>query len=455
MNTAGGPARTRARGSVALVAGVAAVGGLLFGYDTGVISGAILYLRSDFGLSPTAEGLVVGVVTLGALVGAIAAGWLADAIGRRATNIVAGLLFVLASAASAFAPDVAMLVAGRFLVGCGIGLSSVAAPMYIAEVAPPEIRGRLVSGFQLAITIGILVAFLVGEAFAASHAWRWMLGLAVFPGALLALGMLPLPQSPRWLVKRGREAEARDVLARLRGEPGAARELAEIRDGLAREGGGSWRDLLGREARAPLVVGIGLAVFQQVTGINAVIYYAPQIFESAGFASDAVALAATIGIGVVNVAATFIAIGLVDRVGRKPLLLAGVAGMVVSLAVLGLAFREAQPGAGGNVLGLITVACLMAYIVFFAFSLGPIVWLMISEIFPYRVRGPAIAVSTAANWAANFLVASSFPALRADFGSSVTFFVYAALGVATIAFVAAKVPETKGRTLEEIGRLWK
>ncbi len=438
---------------VGMVAAIAALGGLLFGYDTGVISGAILYIQRDFPMDAATQGFVVSAVTLGALVGAMSAGTLADRIGRRPTNIAAGLIFVLASLVSALAPSVSTLVAGRFLVGCGIGLTSVAAPMYIAEVAPARIRGTLVSGFQLAVTLGILGAYLIDEALAAAGGWRWMLGMAMAPGLLLVVGMLPMPESPRWLVESARDADARAVLTQVRGGADVTSELAEIRSDLAREGAGSWGDLLGHEARGPLVVGIGLAVFQQVTGINAVIYYAPQIFQSAGFESDTVALAATVGIGVINVLATFIAIWLVDRAGRKPLLVAGVLGMVVALAVLGLAFRDAAAGTAGE-LGDITVVCLALYIVFFAFSLGPIVWLMISEIFPYRIRAQAIAVSTAANWGANFLVSMSFPLLRADLGSAATFFLYAALGVATLAFVVLRVPETKGKTLEEIGRFW-
>lgn len=441
---------------VGMVAAIAAVGGLLFGYDTGVISGAILFITREFPMDDATQGFVVGVVTLGALVGALGAGALADAAGRRMTNVAAGAIFVFASIACAVAPGVATLVVGRLLVGAGIGLTSVAAPMYIAEVAPAAIRGRLVSGFQLAVTVGILFAYLVCEALAASGDWRWMLGLAVIPGALLAVGMLPMPESPRWLVKRGREDDARAVLEHVRGSGDPTAELNEIRTDLAREGTASWSDLLAPDVRGALVVGVGLAVFQQVTGINAVIYYAPQIFQSAGFTSDSVALGATIGVGVINVLATFIAIGLVDRAGRKPLLIAGVLGMIAALAVLAVAFREGSPGVatvGG--LGFVTVACLAAYIVSFAFSLGPIVWLMISEIFPYRVRAAAIAVSTAANWAANFVVSLTFPILRERLGSSPTFAIYAALGVLTLVFVIWRVPETKGRTLEEISRFWR
>jgi sugar porter (SP) family MFS transporter len=282
-----------------------------------------------------------------------------------------------------------------------------------------------------------------------------MLGLAAVPGLLLAVGMLFMPESPRWLVKRGNRADARAVLAQIdpHGNPDAA--LAQLEHDLAAEGQGTWRELLRPSLRPALLVGVGLAVFQQVTGINAVIYYAPQIFQAAGFTSDVTSLAATTGIGVINVLATFIAIWLVDRAGRKPLLVAGVLGMVATLAVLGLAFRgDASGGAAGD-LGLITAVCLAAYIVFFAFSLGPIVWLMISEIYPLRNRAQAVAVSTAANWGANFLVSLTFPIMTSRIGSSATFLTYAALGVVTLFFVLARVPETKGKTLEEISALWR
>lgn len=448
--------RAGARGQpvfyIAMVSTIAAIGGTLFGYDTGVISGAILFIQREFALDAAMQGLVVSAVTAGALVGALAAGSTAQRLGRRVTNVGAGALFVLSALLCGLAPGQETLLLGRFLVGLAVGATSVAAPMYIAEVAPPHMRGRLVSFFQLAITVGILVAYLIDAALAGTGSWRWMLALAMVPGVLLAAGMLPMPESPRWLLQNGRDPEARRVLGLLR-EGDVEREIGEIREEIAREGAGSWRDLLASRARPALGVGIGLAVFQQITGINAVIYYAPQIFESAGLSSDTVALAATTGIGVVNVGATFIAIGLVDRAGRRPLLLAGVSGMVLSLAVLGVAFRDGGRS-GSGLLELLTVVCLALYIVCFAFSLGPIVWTMIAEIFPLRIRSQAVAVSTAANWAANFAVSLSFPMLRDGIGSAPTFFLYAALGVLTLLFILWRVPETKGRSLEEIERLW-
>jgi sugar porter (SP) family MFS transporter len=439
---------------VAMVATIAAIGGGLFGYDTGIISGAILYIKKEFPIDVTTEGLVVSAVTAGALVSAMVAGVLADRSGRRLTNIAAGIVFAVASLLCAVANSVSTLIAGRFLVGCGIGLTSVGGPMYIAEASPARIRGTFVSLFQLAVTVGILLAYIAAALLAPSAAWRWMLGLAALPGLLLAVGMFFMPESPRWLVKQGHRADARAVLAQIdpHGNPDAA--LAQLEHDLAAEGQGTWTELLRRTLRPALVVGIGLAVFQQVTGINAVIYYAPQIFQAAGFRSDLTSLAATTGIGIINVLATFIAIWLVDRAGRKPLLIAGVLGMVTTLTVLGLAFRDAGSGTTGN-LGLITAVCLAAYIVFFAFSLGPIVWLMISEIYPLRNRAQAMAVSTAANWGANFLVSLTFPILTYRLGSSHTFLIYAALGVVTLIFVIARVPETKGKTLEEISALWR
>jgi SP family galactose:H+ symporter-like MFS transporter len=290
---------------------------------------------------------------------------------------------------------------------------------------------------------------------APAAAWRWMLGLAAVPGLALAIGMMSMPESPRWLVKQRRREDARAVLVKINPHSNPDETLAHIEHDVALEGHGTWGELLQRSLRPALLVGIGLAVFQQVTGINAVIYYAPQIFRAAGFASDLTALAATAGIGVINVLATFIAIWLVDREGRKPLLVAGVAGMVATLVVLGLAFQGGGAATGTGSLGYITVTCLAGYIIFFAFSLGPIVWLMISEIYPLRNRAQAMAVSTASNWGANFLVSTTFPVMALRLGSAATFFTYAGLGVLTLLFVIAKVPETKGKTLEEISKMWR
>ena len=440
---------------ITLIAAVAAIGGLLFGFDTGVIAGAMLFIVPDFHLGPAQQGLVVSAVTFGALFGALAAGTSSDTIGRRWTNIFAGLSFVAGAVFSAIAPNVDILIASRVLIGLAIGLTSVAAPMYIAELSPARSRGKLVSLFQLAITIGILVSYIVDRALAPEQAWRWMLGLAFIPGALLVLGMIPLPESPRWLLKAGAEKAAREALSLVRPLNEIEAELHEIREDLEHNQPAAWTELLMPGLRPALMVGVGLAVFQQVTGINTIIYYAPQIFQMAGLSSATIALAATIGIGVLNVLSTLIAIWLVDRVGRKPLLLIGLVGMTASLAVLGFAQRFAPAiGIDPHALAPITVGCIALYIVCFAFSLGPVVWLMISEIFPTRARARAAAVSTAANWMANFLVSLSFPVLLAAMGPSLSF-LYAAMGVAAFIFIVGYVPETKGKSLEDISRQWR
>ncbi len=440
---------------ITLIAAVAALGGLLFGFDTGVIAGAMLFIVPDFHLGPGEQGLVVSAVTFGALFGALIGGISSDAIGRRWTNIVAGLSFVAGSILSALAPNVDALIASRVIIGAAIGLTSVAAPMYIAELSPARNRGKLVSLFQLAVTVGILLSYIVDRSLAPQHAWRWMLGLASIPGALLVLGMTAMPESPRWLLKTGAEKAARHALSLVRSPDEIEAEVKEIHEDLEHNRPAAWSELLMPGLRPALIVGVGLAVFQQVTGINTIIYYAPQIFQKAGLDNATTALAATIGIGVINVLSTLIAIWRVDRVGRKPLLLAGLTGMTLSLAALGVAQRfVSTTGIDQQKLGPITVGFIGLYIVCFAFSLGPVVWLMISEIFPNRARARAAAISTAANWMANFLVSLSFPVLQAMLGASL-WFLYAAMGVGAFIFVVGYVPETKGKSLEDISRQWR
>lgn len=433
-----------------LVAGFAALGGLLFGYDTGVISGALLFLKRDLGLSTLGQEVVTSAVLAGALVGAAFAGGLADRYGRRRLIGVAGALYVAGSIGAALAPGAGFLAAMRLVLGLAIGVTSVVVPLYLAEVSPSERRGALVTTYQLAITIGIFSADLLGAAFAPSGGWRWMFGLAALPGALQLAGLLVLPNSPRWLVAKGRDAEARRVFAQL-GEDADA-EIASIRRAIACERASSWRDLLAPAVRPALVVGIGLAVFQQITGINTVIYYAPEIFAQAGIEGAASQLWAALVVGGVNVLATLIAVRWLDRVGRRPLLVAGLVGMGASLALLGTAF--ALGGEGGAV-GLASLLLIATYVACFAFSLGPIVWVLIAEIYPLQVRGLAVSVATMANWGANLVVGLTFLTLIETLGRASTFWLFAALCVANLVFVLRFVPETKGRSLEEIEASWR
>ncbi len=435
-------------GFVILAAIFAAVGGLLFGYDTAAISGAVIFIKQQFSLSTFPEELVVGMVLVGAATAALGGGRLSDRLGRRATLMLTSVIFIIGALICAFAGSFQILLAGRTIVGLGIGLASTTVPVYISEVSPPQARGWQVSLFQLAITLGILVAYLVDYAFAGSGGWRWMLGLAAVPGLLLGLGMLYLPESPRWLAKHGQTEKALKILSRIRGTSNVAAEFQEIQSTLSQGGEqGKWSDLLSPAVRPALVVGIGLAVLQQITGINTVIYYAPTILQSAGISSASGAILATAGIGIVNVVMTLVSMWLIDRMGRRPLLLIGTAGIVITLGILGFAFL--RPGGG---LARVAVVTLMAYVASFAISLGPIFWLLISEIYPLKIRGLAEGTAAASNWAANLLVSLTFLSLVQALGPSRTFWLYALFGVAAWIFAYHLVPETKGRTLEQIER---
>ncbi len=432
-----------------LIAAVAALGGLLFGYDTGVISGALLFIRQVMSLSPTMQGVVVAIALAGAAIGAATAGYLSDRNGRRLVILGAGLLFIAGALISAVAQGVIVLVIGRFLVGLAIGVASMLTPLYLAEISPAGVRGAIVSLNQLCITGGILVSYLVGFVLASSSdGWRWMLALGALPGIILAAGMLVLPESPRWLAGRGRIPDANTVLQNLRGSADVSGELNTLRTDLAREGrqlaGAS--ELLSPRLRRPLIIGIGLAMFQQITGINTVIYFAPTIFQSAGLSSAATSILATAGVGAVNVIMTIVSIRLIDRLGRRQLLFWSLGGMTVTLLVLSGAFFS---GASGH-LAWIAVASVAAFVGFFAIGLGPVFWLLIAEIFPLAMRGRAMSLATVANWSFNLIVSATFLNLVGAVGSAGAFLVYAVLSLVALAFIALMVPETKGRSLEQI-----
>ncbi len=429
----------------------AALGGLLFGYDTGVISGALIFIKREFGLTTTAEEVVVSGVLLGATIGAIFGGKAADLFGRRRVLLVTAAIFGIGALASAVAPSPTILIVSRVVLGLAIGLASTNVPVYLSEVAPPHARGWVVSLFQLAVTIGIVVAYLTDYAFAGVEGWRWMLGLAVAPALVFGTGMFFLPETPRWLIRGGHHEVAHRVLVRIRELSDVNVEIEEIKSSLAQQAeSGHWTDLLRRQVRPALVVGLGLAIFQQITGINTVIYYAPRILQSAGFNSASGAILATVGVGVVNVAMTIVAMFLVDRAGRRPLLLVGIAGMIITLGALGLSFRYPS-----GQLAWISVICLMGYVASFAIGLGPIFWLLIAEIYPLKIRGLAEGTAATFNWASNLIVSLTFLTLVEKLGASSTFLLYALASVASWLFAYYFVPETKGRTLEQIEAFWR
>jgi MFS transporter, SP family, galactose:H+ symporter len=444
---------------MAVVLAVVIVAGALFGYDQGVISGALDGIKREFSLGSLLVEVVTSWVTLGALIGSLVGGDLADRLGRRKAVLTAGAMFAAGALLQALAADATLLVAGRLVVGFGVGVAAVAAPLYGAELAPAAFRGRFVSAYQLAITIGIFLAYLVDGWLAANDSWRVMLGVSLVPGVLLMLVALLAPESPRWLVKMGRRDEALALMTRIRPEADAAPRLASIEASLSEEAKqASWREVFDPAWRRPLLIAVGLAVFQQITGINAIIYYADEIFAAAGFATaEEQTTVTTWAIGGVNVLATFIAIAFIDRLGRRPLLLAGLIGMGISLVVVGLAFLSIGAGAaagGPSAAGIVTLIALVVFIISFAFSLGPVVWTVISEIFPGRIRGRAVAVATAVNWGSAFLVSQFFLTLIDAIGVSATFWLFALFCLLGWVWIYRRVPETRGRSLEQIEQMW-
>ena len=430
------------------VAIIAALGGFLFGYDTGVIGGALLFMKKDLGLKTHGQQeLVVAILLLGAIAGALISGWLADRISRRRTKIVSGTVYVIGALACAFSTNYWQILASRFWLGLAVGTASFVAPMYIAELVPPRIRGGVVSFNQLMVTLGILVAYIVDWGFAGfSNNWRWMFGIAVVPGAALAIGMYFMPFSPRWLVQEGREDDAREVLERYRfEEDDVDGEIGEIQDVAEKEF--NLRELLAKGVRRMLVVGVALAVFQQIVGINTVIYYAPTILKFAGQQNTG-ALTQSVFIGCTNVFFTIVAILLLDKLGRRFFLIGGTSILTVALVGLGIFFAS---GGVQNAVPWLALACLLVYIMGFAVGLGPVFWLMISEIFPLQMRGPAMAVCTMFNWGLNFAISYTFLTLTDVITKQGTFWLYAFFGICAVVFFVTVVPETKDRSLEEIG----
>jgi sugar porter (SP) family MFS transporter len=460
-----GPAKgtTRARGPasaapppsgavrrhVLLGAAITALGGLLFGYDTGVISGALLFIGKDFpGLTSFDKEVLTSILLIGALIGALVGGRIADRAGRRPTVLGTAALFVAGVMLAAFSPSYGVLVGARVIIGLAVGSASMVVPLYIGEVVPPRVRGAMVSFNQLAITSGILASYLVDYGLASSQNWRLMFGLAAIPAILMFTGMLFQRESPHWLVAQGREDEAREVLRRVRDEGGIDAEIAEVRELSARRS--SFREVLAPAVRHVMIIGVAMAVFQQITGINTIIYYAPTLLSAAGLGNSAALLANVVN-GAVNVLMTIVAIRLLDRVGRRPLLLGGTAGMAAGMIVVALTFAIGGSQLHGGA-AYIAIAGLLLYTGSFAIGLGPVFWLLISEIYPVKIRGQAMSVATMANWGANFVVTISFLTLLGAIGNAGTFFLFAGLSIVALIYFQRQVPETKNRSLQDIER---
>jgi SP family galactose:H+ symporter-like MFS transporter len=421
----------------------------MFGLDIGVISGATQFIQKEFAVSDHVIEWIVSSMMLGAALGAAGAGWMSATLGRKRSLSLGAVLFVAGSLLCAFAWSPDTLIMARVVLGLAIGIASFTAPLYLAEVAPEYIRGAMVSLYQLMITIGILVAFLSDTAFSYSGNWRWMLGVIALPGVLFLLGVSLLPDSPRWLMMRGRKEEAREVLLRLRGDPAiVSREAADIEEQLKTPQRGWHLFLENSNFRRSVGLGVLLQLVQQFTGINVVMYYAPRIFQSMGY-DVAAQMWFTAAVGLTNVLATFIAIGLVDRWGRKPILYTGFTVMAIGLGVVGTVMHLGIATEGQQ---LLAVAMLLMFIVGFAMSAGPLVWTLCSEVQPLKGRDFGIGASTLTNWTANTIVGATFLTLLNTFGRAETFWLYAALNVLFLLFTYALVPETKGVTLEHIER---
>ncbi|HDY90232.1 MAG TPA: MFS transporter [bacterium] len=433
---------------VYFVAIVAAIGGLLFGFDTGVISGAIPFVKDHFALNTLQEGFAVSNLLIGCIIGASIAGILSDRFGRKKILIAAALVFTISAILSALPRTFLELVFARFIGGLAVGVASMLSPMYIAEISPAGIRGRLVALNQFTIVGGILLAYLANWLLVdiGPHNWRWMFASETFPAVFFFIALLFVPESPRWLIKQGKVDKALAILSRVGGRKHAELEINEIKTMLDREEG-TISELFKPGLRLVLLVGVLLAIFQQITGINTVIYYAPKIFLKAGYENASSALLAQVIVGVTNFIFTIIAISTIDKFGRKPLLMIGLAGMGISFVLAGFAMHTSTIGATWILIPII------AYVAFFAMSLGPVVWVLLSEIFPTKIRGRAMSIATMVLWISCFAVAQTFPWLVEKIEEK-TFFMFGGICVAAFIFVKYMVTETKGKTLEEIEKMW-
>ena len=445
---------------ITFIAFSAALGGLLFGYDTAVISGAIGNLTEYFHLTPIETGWAISSALVGCLIGALFSDYLSNRFGRKATMLITAILFILNSIGTALPISFTMFVLFRIVGGIGVGIASMVVPMYIAEIAPPKRRGALVGNYQLAIVIGIVVVYFVNYFIALQGdanwnlniGWRWMFGSEIIPSVLFLVFIFLIPESPRWLFQKGKSTEAIGVLEKLNSPDDAIQVQTEIQNSLHQEDKNQWEQLKNPIFKKALLVGIGLSVLQQLTGINAILYYAPEIFKSLGSSTD-VSLLETSILGVVNLIFTLLAIRFVDKMGRKPLLYIGSIGMTIALAAVGLFIYY-------NALGNWVLPFLLLFMASFSISWGPIVWVLLSEIFPNKIRSLALAISVFIQWVANFVVTQVFPSLvenqwlKTNFNGAFPFYLFSIICLISLLFVWKNVPETKNKSLEQMDTLW-
>ena len=440
---------------VIMISVIAAIGGLLFGYDTAVIAGAIGSIQTIFDLSPALTGWAASSAIWGCIIGVIFAGVLSDKYGRKKTLILSAILFAISSIGSSIPNNLTQFVSARLLGGVGVGIASMLSPMYISEIAPAKIRGTLVTLYQLAIVIGINLVYYINLQIASSGdaqwnldiGWRIMLGSEVIPALIFIILLFFIPESPRWLASKGKIDSAKAIIEKINGQNKSAELLNEIQDSFKEERG-SILVLFTSGLRMAIVVGMFLAFFSQITGINAIIYYAPEIFKNIGFGADS-AMFQTVIIGTVNTVFTFVAIAFIDKYGRRTLLLWGISGMIICLGGVGLMFHiELSSGPW-------LLLFILGFIASFAMSLGPIPWVLISEIFPTKFRGVAMSISILMVWIGVVLITQLTPILLEGIGGAFTFWIFMFNAIILIIFTYNMIPETKGKTLEEIAKIWK
>ncbi|MBS0629608.1 MAG: sugar porter family MFS transporter [Verrucomicrobia bacterium] len=423
------------------IASIAALAGLLFGFDTGIISGAIVFIQDSFYLNTWMTEVVVSIVLLGALIGALFSSKLVNQIGRRSAIGINALIFMMSTLCCAFAPTLMFLLIGRFAVGLAIGVACYVVPLYISELSPARFRGGLVAINTIAVTGGILISYITSCFLSPSEDWRWMLGIGFFPAAALLIGIRYLPESPRWLIKKGDFAKASAVLKQIRQSPKEAEQEFQMIKEAIKEPQHNWRELFQPKHKKVLIIGVVLAAIQQVTGINTILYYAPLIFHRFGFQSTSAQMLLTTAVGLINFLLTIVVMLRVDKVGRRNLLLIGLAGMTVSLFLLGIGHNP-----------ILVLASLFTFVAFYASSIGSIFWIVIAEIYPLNIRGLAMGIASGANWGSNLLMSLTFLSLLNAIGPNYTFLCYSFLSLLSFLFCYKWLPETARYSLEDLER---